>query len=43
MTHVQSYEITVTQYQLVYDFLSFALASMAATTIFCWLSLVRYS
>jgi hypothetical protein len=35
------YDITVNQFNLVYDFLSFSLACMAATTIFVWMRVVR--
>lgn len=34
------YEVSATQYNLVYDVLSFVSASMAATTIFCWMRVV---
>jgi len=33
-------ELTANQYNLVYDFLSFSFATMAATTIFCWMRVV---
>ena len=33
------YEVTDGQYQVVYDFLSFTFATMAASTIFFWLRL----
>merc|ERR1711871_1506850 len=33
------FEVTDGQYQIVYDFLSFTFASMAASTVFFWLRL----
>merc|ERR1719353_1717417 len=38
MTH-PAYDVTDGQYQIVYDFLSFTFACMAASTIFFWLRL----
>ena len=35
------FEVSVNQYNLVYNALSFSLATMMATTIFCWMRVVR--
>ena len=32
-----AYDLSAFQYNIVYDFLSFSLATMMATTIFCWM------
>jgi len=34
-------EVSENQFSLVYNALSFTMASMAATTVFCWMRVVR--